>query len=116
MVKDMSFELPEEARSSLEKNALLNAIRHGGKADAGAVISKILGEFPSLRAGAKLASKAALEVVGLVNSLSPAEQEERLKAKYPDALMERKTTREGRVGLPPLPGAEKGAVVLRLPP
>ena len=39
-------ELPADVSESLERNALVNASKHDGKADVGAVMSKVLGECP----------------------------------------------------------------------
>ncbi len=106
--------LPEQARASVEKNALINAIRHSGKAEAGAVISRVIGEFPELKMSARLVAAAASKAVNKVNSMSLQEQEALLSERYPGSLVEQKSSE--REGLPTLPNAEKGAVVLRLPP
>jgi glutamyl-tRNA synthetase len=106
--------ISEERIASLEKHALLNAIHHSGKADVGAVISKVMGDFPELRSRAKLIIGIAQEMVVKVNALSVEDQERLLKEKYPESMVEQQR-KEGRVGLPPLPDVE-GKVVLRLPP
>ena len=51
----------------MERNTLLNATKHAGKAEAGAVMGKILGEFPELRSRAPEVAKA-LEVDGVLKS------------------------------------------------
>ena len=107
--------LPLEVHSSAERNALVNAARHGGKAEIGAVMSKVIGEFPDLRTRAKVVAKLVQGIVNHVNSLGIAEQERLLDRKFPGAAVPAKV-KEKRTGLPPLPDAEKGAVVLRLPP
>jgi glutamyl-tRNA synthetase len=99
----------------MEKYALQNAVRHGGKAEVGAVVSKILGESPALRPFGKDVARAAADVVKAVNAMSQASQEQALKEKYPEA-MQAPEKKEGRVGLPPLEGAVEGGVVVRLPP
>lgn len=73
----------------MEKNALLNAISHGGKADVGAVMGKSMGESPDLRSKAGEVSTAAAEVVNRINSLSAEEQQALLEELYPDALRAR---------------------------
>ena len=108
-------ELPAAAKRSAEKIALLNAIRHSGKADLGAVISKVIGEFPDLKKSARVVASVAGETVRKVNSMSVQQQEALLKEKYPEALAEQKAPTE-REGLPPLSNAVRGSVVLRLPP
>ena len=99
----------------MEKYALQNAVKHSGRAELGAVVSKVLGDTPSLRSMAKDVAKAAAEIVGAVNALTLQQQTAALGEKYPEMLQERKAE-EGRVGLPPLEGAVRGEVVLRLPP
>jgi glutamyl-tRNA synthetase len=109
---------------AIEQNALLNAVGHAGRADAGAVVSKSLGESPELRTMVKDVARAAAEVVERVNSLSPAEQLKLLEVRYPEALLARdlrKATQKAdekahTTQLPPLMDAVKGKVVLRLPP
>ncbi|MGA2199666.1 MAG: glutamate--tRNA ligase [Nitrososphaerales archaeon] len=110
----MDLGISEQDRSSMEKYALQNAVRHGGKAEVGAVVSKVLGDAPALRSLAKDVARASAEVVKTVNALSLRQQEQMLKEKYPEALQEHK--QEQRVGLPPLKGAVRGQVVVRLPP
>jgi glutamyl-tRNA synthetase len=105
----------EQDRSSMEKYALQNAVKHAGKAELGAVVSKVLGDNTALRSMAKEVARAATEVVGAVNALTPEQQLKALEEKYPEMLVEKKAE-EGRVGLPALEGAVKGQVVLRLPP
>jgi len=99
----------------MEKYALQNAVKHSGRAELGAVVSKVLGDNPALRSSAKEVAAAAADVVRAVNSLTVKEQMSALEHKYPEMLQERKAE-EGRVGLPALEGAVKGRVVLRLPP
>ncbi len=106
--------ISDEELASIEAGALLNAARHGGKAEVGAVVGRVLAEFPELRHSAGEVAKAAESAVRRVNQLSLSEQEALLKEKYPDA--EKPTEKEGRVGLPPLPNAVKGKTAFRLPP
>jgi glutamyl-tRNA synthetase len=97
-----------------EKSALLNATKHGGRADPGAVIGRMMAESPELRARAKEVSAAARAAAAKVNAMSAADQESLLAGAYGGAEEEKE--KQGRVGLPDLPGAERGRVVLRLPP
>ena len=106
--------ISEADRSSMEKYALQNAVRHGGKAEVGAVVSKVLGDAPALRTAAREVALASAEVVRAVNALTLQQQERALKDRYPEALTEHR--QEQRVGLPPLEGAVRGALVVRLPP
>ncbi len=107
-------EVPGKALDSIEKGALLNASRHGGQADAGAVVGRVLAEYPELRRVPGEVAKAVQAVVRRVNQMSASEQEALLKLRYPDA--EIPAQKEGRVGLPPLPNAVKGKTAFRLPP
>ncbi len=100
--------------AAVEKAALLNAVRHGGRAEAGAVIGRVLAEVPELRSEAARVAKEAGRVLKRVNALSVQEQEKLLAERYPEA--ETHVEKEGRVGLPPLPNAVKGKTAFRLPP
>jgi len=106
--------ISDDALASIEAGALLNATRHGGKAEVGAVVGRVLAEFPEFRHSAGEVAAAVKSAVGRVNQLSLSEQEALLKAKYPGA--EKPAEKEGRVGLPPLPNAVKGKTAFRIPP
>jgi len=114
---------PDQLRA-MEKNALLNAVAHGGVSDQGAVVGKSMGESPELRSMAREVAAAAAEVVKRVNALSPDEQKRLLEENYADALAARDQKRATQKAeekahasqFPPLPDAVKGKVVLRLPP
>jgi len=110
----MVDELGDDAHAVVEKAALLNATKHEGKAELGAVIGRVLAEVPELRSKAGLVSKEAAVMVKRVNSMSLTEQEKTLKAKFPG--LEAPKEREARVGLPPLPNAVRGKTAFRLPP
>jgi len=104
-----------ELREFIRKLALLNAIRHDGKAQTGPVIGKLLGEKPEFRAKAKEAASLINEVVQEVNSLSLNEQKRIVGERWPEALVKEKVEEEKR--LPPLPNVDKYAkVVTRFSP
>jgi glutamyl-tRNA synthetase len=104
-----------ELRENIRKTALLNAVRHNGKAQESAVISKILGEKPLLRGKVKELSATVSNVVEEVNSLSREEQKQIIEEKWPETLLKEKTEEEKH--LPPLPNAERYAeVVTRFSP
>lgn len=119
----MPASLTSDQLQALERNALLNAASHGGKADIGAVVGKSVGESPELRSMAGDVARAAVDVVKKVNSLSPEEQQSLLEERYPEALRARDMKKAQQKAeekahasqFPPLPGAAKGRVVLRLP-
>ncbi|HUI01659.1 MAG TPA: glutamate--tRNA ligase [Nitrososphaerales archaeon] len=120
----MPTPVTREHLDAMEKYALLNAVGHGGKADVGAVVGKVMGAAPELRGSPKEVAKAAAETVKRVNSLSHPAQQSLLQERYPEALeasaerrSQLKKEEEARTSnLPPLPNATKGSVVLRLPP
>ncbi|MEM2069243.1 MAG: glutamate--tRNA ligase family protein, partial [Nitrososphaerota archaeon] len=96
------------------KWALKNALEHGGKALQNAVLSKIIGEDPSLKARIKEVLALVEEIVNQVNSMSIDEQKALLEEISPELLVYEKKVEEKK--LPPLPNAIKGRVVTRLPP
>jgi glutamyl-tRNA synthetase len=106
--------LYDRALSAIERAALINATRHDGKAEVGAVVGRVLAEVPELRSRAGEVTKQAAIFVKRINAMRPAEQEGLLAKKYPQAGAE--TEKQGRVGLPPLPNAIKGRTSFRLPP
>jgi glutamyl-tRNA synthetase len=107
--------LPAKAISSIEKHSLANASQHGGKADVGAVMGRVLGEFPQLRADPGLVAMEVKAAVRKVNSMSASEQTSLLAAKFPQALESRQKDAQVRE-LPALPQAVKGKASFRIPP
>jgi glutamyl-tRNA synthetase len=102
-------------RDNVRKAALLNAFRHGGKAQGGAVIGKILGEKPELRDRVTELARIVESVVREVNGLSLREQRKIIQEKWPELLVREKAEEEKI--LPPLPNADKYAeVVTRFSP
>ncbi|MDI6904240.1 MAG: glutamate--tRNA ligase [Candidatus Bathyarchaeia archaeon] len=111
----MTFGKDAELKELIRKIALLNAIRHDGKARTGPVIGKLLGEKPELRAKVKEISSLVSNVVQEVNSLSLNEQKRIVEEKWPETLVKEKIEEEKR--LPPLPNVDKYAqVVTRFSP
>ncbi|MGB8781296.1 MAG: glutamate--tRNA ligase [Candidatus Bathyarchaeia archaeon] len=94
--------LGEEAgrRELVRKFALLNAVKHGGKAQTGAVVGKILGERPEYRDKVKEVSALIDEIVEEVNGLSPDEQKRIVDTEWPEAFVKEKAEEKR---LPPLP-------------
>jgi glutamyl-tRNA synthetase len=104
-----------ELREFIRKLALLNAVRHDGKAQIGSVIGKLLAEKSELRSKAKEFARLVGEVVQEVNSLSLSEQKGVVEERWPEALVREKVEEEKR--LPPLPNVGKYAgVVTRFSP
>jgi len=98
----------------VRKSALLNAVKHDGKAQAGPVVGKILGEKPEYRGNVKELSAFINEVVNEVNSLSFAEQKRIVEEKWPETLVKEKSEEKH---LPPLPNvADYRQIVTRFSP
>ncbi len=90
-----------ELRELIRKIALVNAAKHDGKAQAGPVVGKILGENPEYRTRVKEISTLINDVVQEVNMLSQSEQKRIIEEKWPETLVKEKIEEERR--LPPLP-------------
>jgi len=96
------------------KYALQNAVLHGGKANQGAVIGKLMAEMPELRSNPKEVMPGVKAVVESVNSLSPEQQRIELETLAPELLEKKK--REKRTGLDDLEGVNENGVVMRFAP
>jgi glutamyl-tRNA synthetase len=94
-----------ELRDATRKIALLNAVKHDGRAQEGAVIGKIMGERSDLRSKAKEVSTLVSAVVREVNNLSYEEQKRFVEEKWPEELVREKVEEEKH--LPPLPNVDK---------
>jgi glutamyl-tRNA synthetase len=111
----LTLEENAELKEIIRKIALLNAVRHEGKAQAGPVIGKILGEKSEFRTKVKELSALANHIVKEVNNLPLSEQQHIVEEKWPEALVKEKVEEEKH--LPPLSNAEKYAqVVTRFSP
>ncbi|MFQ6134949.1 MAG: glutamate--tRNA ligase [Nitrososphaerales archaeon] len=106
---------PSSTETLMRKHAFANAYRHEGKADLGAVISKIAAEQPELRPKIKELMPKAKAIIQEVNSMPQNEQLRRIEEEFPE-LLERPEKRVKERRLPPLPNAEEGRVVTRFPP
>lgn len=111
-------ELEPEVAALLRKYALQNALEYDGQGQVGSVMGRVMGENPDLRSrGKELAGFIAGEVQ-TANALATSEGLDHIRAilaeESPDAL--EKKVKERREGLPPLPNAVDGAVVLRFAP
>ena len=94
------------------KHALLNAAKHKGSANPGAVIGSIMSQEPDLRSKAKEIGPMAGKIVAKVNSLSLDEQKEEME-KFNLEVKTQKQVKE--VGLQELPGTHEN-IVLRFAP
>ena len=110
----MALENDRNLRDLIRKAALLNAVSHDGKAQAGAMVGKILGEKAELRSRVKELSVAINAVVNEVNSLSLAEQKAIVEANWPETQKKEKAEEKK---LHPLPNADKySTIVTRFSP
>lgn len=104
----------ERVREVAYKHALLNAVKHGGKADLKAVTSKVAGEVPEIRKNMKDFIDLIKNVIEEVNKLPIDEQLRIVRENWPELIEEK--PQEFRKELPPLPNAVEGRVVTRLAP
>ena len=91
----------DELKAAALKYAVLNASQHEGKARPGPVLSRLLADFPHLRARAKELMPLVAEAVGEANSWPLERQESTLRERWPELLEPREAEEER--GLPPLP-------------
>jgi glutamyl-tRNA synthetase len=96
----------------IKKHALLNAVEYGGKANAQAVLGKVIAEKPELKNEMSIVGKTTATIVKEINMWTLEKQKKELE-KFGKIEKPEKIEREG---LPPLPNAVKGKVVTRLPP
>ncbi len=99
--------------SLVRKYALQNAVFFDGKANAKAVVGKVLAQDVSLRSKAKEVSDLAKKIVKQINEMSLEEQRSELEEISPELLEREKVKR--RTELPELPNV-KEEVVMRLAP
>ena len=110
----MALENDTELKELIRKAALLNAVSHDGKAQAGAMVGKVLGERQELRTKVKGLSNIINTVVNEVNSLSIAEQKVIVEKNWPETQKKAKAEEKR---LSPLPNADKYAqIVTRFSP
>ncbi len=111
----MTLKEDTELAERIRKAALLNAVKHDGKAQTGAVIGKILGERPELRSMASEVRELANNVIHDINSLSLNEQKRIVDEKWSGSLLKQKAG--GQKHLPSLPGVDMyESVVTRFSP
>ncbi|MDS0256766.1 glutamate--tRNA ligase [Thermoplasmatales archaeon AK] len=105
--------LNRNQQNEAEKAALRNAFQHGGRADIGAVMGKLLGQFPELRRNVQELRDEVSRIVDRVNSLSPNELRNAVESLVPEVLVRTEKNTQHR-----LPDLDKvnGPVVMRLAP
>ncbi len=107
--------MADDIREIIEKYALQNAVKYRAAPQVGAVMGKLMGEHPELRARAKEVSPLVASVLSEVAKTGPEEWERRLAEIAPELLAEIGAKKEPDKGLPRLVGAE-GGVVMRFAP
>ncbi len=95
------------------KHALLNAAKHKGSANPGAVMGSIMSNEPELRSKAKEIGPMSGKIVAKVNALTPEEQEAEME-KY-GVEVQTKKPKAKETGLQELPGTHEN-IVLRFAP
>ncbi len=104
-----------ELKETIRKFALLNAIKHDGKAQTAPVLGKVLAENPELRTIAKDLTVLVKEIIDEVNSFPLSDQMRILEERWPETLAKEKVEEEKK--LPPLPNVDKyREVVTRFSP
>ncbi|MGF3521872.1 MAG: glutamate--tRNA ligase family protein, partial [Candidatus Bathyarchaeia archaeon] len=104
----------KELQSLIRKTALINAVQHDGKAQAGPITGKILGEKAEFRTQVKELSLLIDEVLSEVNSLPLEVQKRIVEENWPEVFKKEKTEEKH---LPPLPNVDKyQQVVTRFSP
>ncbi len=105
--------MDEKVTEAIRKYALGNAIKFEGKANPGAVIGKIMAEFPDAKKDMKALSSKINEIIKDINSMDVETQTDLLRELAPE-MLEKKEKEEK--GLPELKNAVSGKVVTRMPP
>jgi glutamyl-tRNA synthetase len=98
----LSLENDKEIRDFIRRAALLNAVSHNGKAQASAIVGKVLGEKVKLRSRVNELSTLIKSVVNEINSLSLDEQKTIVEKNWPDTQKKEKAEEKR---LPVLPNA-----------
>ncbi len=99
----------------IRKAAALNAIKHNGNADPGAVLGNLLGENSDLKPKAKELMASVRRIVQEVNSIALEQLNREASEKWPEELAKEKPEEERK--LPPLPNANKySTIVTRVAP
>ncbi|WP_114577396.1 glutamate--tRNA ligase [Saliphagus sp. LR7] len=114
----MDDELRDRIEREAETHALVNAVKHGGDADVGAIMGPLMGANPDFREHGDQVPGVAGGVVARVNDLTVEEKRARLEELAPEELAELEAEDEGADHpLPDLPGVEEGEEIrMRLAP
>jgi len=100
----------DSIREAALKHAVHNAATHGGRANPGPVMGRIMAEFPEMRGKAGEVGRIVGEIVGEVNSWSHERQQEVLEERWPE-LLETRKKEEAKKVLPPLENVDRFEIV-----
>jgi len=105
----MDDDVRERIRAAAERQALYNALEHGGDAQVGAIVGPLMAENPDFREHGDEVAGVVAPVVQEVNDRSPAEQRERLGEVAPDLLadLDAEEEAEDEPALPDLPNVDE---------
>ena len=119
VLKRMSWTPDEETLAAIRHLAIQNAIEYEGKAVPGSVIGRVMGSMADLRQHGNVVSPMIIQAVIEANNIASKQGVnaliEILQNEAPHLLLKREK-KERRTGLPELPNAVKGKVVLRFAP
>jgi len=104
----------EAINNEIKKWALQNALRHAGKAEQRAVVSKLLGDHPELRPNAAEISRATDRIIAETNALTPDEQRKMFIHIAPELQQYGAKPQADEIRLPNLPHHEH--VIMRFAP
>ncbi len=90
----------------IKKYALLNAVKHDGRASPKAVLGKVLAERPELRGRARELLEEVSKICEQVSSMKMESQLEELRREFPEMLEEKKIEKKEKT-LPLLPNVER---------
>ena len=116
---DMDWSPDDETDTMLWHMAIQNAIEYSGKAAPGSVIGRLMSIRQDLRQYGKVLSPLIAQKVAQANKLASDEGLDYLRGileKEAPELLEEREKQVKREGLPELPNAVKGKVVLRFAP
>jgi glutamyl-tRNA synthetase len=85
-----------ELQLNIRKHALANAVKFNGKANPGAVISKIIAEMPECKSEMKIVGKEVNEIVKHINELPVDLQMHELQEQFPE-MLEKKEKEERNI-------------------
>jgi glutamyl-tRNA synthetase len=97
--------------AKIRKAAIINAIKHNGKAELQAVLGNLMGDNPNLRSQARELIPTIREIIDEINS-TPIEQLSKLVEEKWQAEISKEKQKEEERQLPPLPNAENYATII----